>query len=294
MIDTALIILEQALLHVPLILGAYISLSLLKVPDLSLESAFVFGALCGAFAVSLTVGMPWILLLKVVLIASMLGGAVVGLISSLITYSIGIPHLLSSIITFGIFHGISQLLFGVYISLSALSNPLVLTNSLPQHPELLVLAAVCAVIVVYGYLFFKTALGYCFAVYGQNPSFFTHYGISAPYVFVVGIVIANALAGLSGYLVAQSSGFAEMNMGIGKILFCVTALIIARVLVSSRPPSLWYPVVGVLAYFTVQQLLLKVGFNLNYFTMVQALLVLAVLALLYRRNALQPNDQVGV
>lgn len=73
MIDTALIILEQALLHVPLILGAYISLSLLKVPDLSLESAFVFGALCGAFAVSLTVGMPWILLLKVVLIASMLG-----------------------------------------------------------------------------------------------------------------------------------------------------------------------------------------------------------------------------
>ena len=48
MIETVLIILEQVLLHFPLILGAYISISLLKVPDLSLESAYVCDAIMGA------------------------------------------------------------------------------------------------------------------------------------------------------------------------------------------------------------------------------------------------------
>lgn len=294
MIDTLLIIIEQSFLHIPLIIGAYISLSLLKVPDLSLESAYVFGALCGAQAVLLTTGMPLLLVLAVVAMASLLGGAMVGLTSSVITYSIGIPHLLSSIVTFGIFHGVSQLLFGVYQSLSSVTNPLILPYSLQRHPELLVISAVCVVTIIAAYLLFKTSLGYCFAVYGQNPLFFSHYGISAPYVFVLGVVCANALAGLSGYFMAQSSGFAEMNMGIGKILFCVTALILSRVLLRLRAPSVWYPLLGVSAYFAIQQLLLKVGFNLKYFTMVQALIVLVILAILYRKHALNPTDQVGV
>lgn len=294
MINTLFIILEQSLLHIPLIVGAYISLSLLKVPDLSLESAYMFGAFCGAQTVLLTVSIPWLLTIKGAILSSLLGGALVGLTSSMITYSIGIPHLLSSIVTFGIFHGINQLLFGVHQSLSTVQNPFILPYGFSQHPEMVILGIISLVVIVLGFLFLRTSLGNCFAVFGQNPLFFNHYGISSSYVFVMGVVIANALAGLSGYLMAQTSGFAEMNMGIGKILFCITALILARVLLQLRAPSIWYPLVGVFGYFVIQQLLLKVGFNLKYFTMVQAIIVLIILAILYRRHQLNPTDQVGV
>ena len=46
MFNTLLVTLEQTLLYVPLVVGGYISISLMKVPDLSLESAFIFGATC--------------------------------------------------------------------------------------------------------------------------------------------------------------------------------------------------------------------------------------------------------
>ncbi len=50
MIAMFLVVLEQSLLHIPLVIGAYVSLSLLKVPDLSIESAYVVGAIVGAYA----------------------------------------------------------------------------------------------------------------------------------------------------------------------------------------------------------------------------------------------------
>jgi putative ABC transport system permease protein len=266
----------------------------MKVPDLSLESAYMLGGLSGAYAVGLCVGMPVYIVIPLVIGASMISGACVGFTSSLITRLIGIPHLLSSIITFGIYHGISQMLFGVYRSLSVYANPLITAYSLAHYPELFMISGIGIGAILCSAFLLRTSLGNCFAVYGQNPNFFSHYDISTGYIFVLGIVIANAFAGLSGYLIAQSSGFADMNMAIGKILLCVTALILARVLVPARVPSVWYPIVGVTVYFIIQHILLKSGFNLKYFTMVQALLVLAVLAVLYRRHAIHSTDQVGV
>ncbi len=109
MIELLFIILEQALLHFPLILGAYISISLLKVPDLSLESAYVCGAIMGAQTLIHLQGLPLELQIIGVILASIYGGALVGLTSSLITQKAGLPHLLSSIITFGIFHGMAKM-----------------------------------------------------------------------------------------------------------------------------------------------------------------------------------------
>jgi ABC-type uncharacterized transport system permease subunit len=57
-LDTLLIILEQCLIHVPLLLGAYITISLMKLPDLSIESAYVSGAITGAYVVAMTSAMP--------------------------------------------------------------------------------------------------------------------------------------------------------------------------------------------------------------------------------------------
>lgn len=292
MVEIILIIIEQALLHFPLILGAYISVSLMKTPDLSIDSAYVFGALTACMMLPSVQNLPTALGLCIIIGASMIGGACVGITSGLLTQKARIPHLLSSIITIGIFHGISQLVAGVYISLSGYKNILAL-DIVPLHPDLPILVLLFVIISLAAVYFFKTELGYSLAVFGNNPHFFTHYGISTTYVFMSGIILANALAGLSGYLFAQSNGFADINMGFGKLLLCITSLILGKV-VYRKTLSIITPIVGMFSYFTLQQLLLKVGFDLRYFTMVQALVVVAILIMQYKNNEHIHIDHLGV
>lgn len=285
--DIFLIILEQTLLHLPLLCGAYISLSLMKVPDLSIESAFVCGALLGSKALSLGMGLVF------VLSASLLGGALVGVTSSCITQVGRLPHLLSSIITFGIFYGVSQLIAGSYISLHPYPNLLEI-DSITHHPEILMLAGICIALVAVLLVLFRRQIGYALAFYGNNPRFFGHYGISGRYIFITGIVFANALGGLSGYLNAGSNGFADISMGFGKLLLSITALILGKsILRNIRPPTLLVPLIGGAAYFSLQQILINSGFNLKYFSTIQACVVLCILIMLFRKQH-KNIDHLGV
>ncbi|HEV8052311.1 MAG TPA: hypothetical protein VGP47_07445 [Parachlamydiaceae bacterium] len=291
--DIFLIILEQTLLHVPLLCGAYISLSLMKVPDLSIESAYVCGALLSAKVLPLVGALPGMMGLVIVLGASLFGGALVGLTSSFITQFGRLPHLLSSIITFGIFYGIGQLIAGSYISLHTYPNLLEI-DSIPHHPEIFMLAVICTVLAIALSLLFRRQMGYALAIYGNNPHFFAHYRISGPYIFISGIILANALAGLSGYLNAQSNGFADISMGFGKLLLSITALILGKSLLRNfKPPSLMIPLIGAAAYFCLQQVLIKSGFNLKYFSTLQACVVLFILIMLFRKQH-KNIDHLGV
>ncbi len=294
MLEMILIILEQTLIHIPLMCAAYISFSLLKVPDLSLESAYVSGALATSVCLSLASSVNSNGLLLVLLIfVSLLSGALVGLVSGVLTRLLSIPHLLSAIITNGIFWGINQIVIGTYLSLSGLRNPLIV-NLIARHPELPLLLLIGIVIMCVMFFVCHTQLGYSFAVFGTAPHFFRHYGINAHYVFIVGLSLSNALAGLTGYLFAQSTGFADINMGLGKTLFCITALMLGKaVCVTKKPIFVSVPIIGGTFYFVMQQLLLKVGFNLKYFTMVQALLVLCIL-IVHARKSGETIDHLGV
>lgn len=295
MINTLLIIVQQVCMHMPLVIGAYISLSLMKVPDLSLETAFMVGALCGSMSVVALSNMPLLFILVAALMAALVGGALVGTISSSITQYGKLPHLLSCIITFGIFHGLVQMITSPYISLSSYVNPLASTALFVRQPELLTLLIVSVVAMACSAFLLSTQLGYTYAVFGMNPRFFRNYGISISSVFISGIVVSNALAGLSGYLCAQSNGFAEMNMGIGKVLMCITSLILGKTLFKTLQPfSIFIPIIGCLSYFVVQQALLKIGFNIRYFTALQALIVLVILIIHYRNQTDERVEHLGV
>jgi len=292
MSEIIFIIMEQAFLHFPLILGTYLSVSLMKIPDLSVESAYMFGAFMASSALPFTQNMPHCASLCVISLISMLAGACVGLTSGLLTQKAGIPHLLSSIITIGLFHGINQFIAGVYIPLSKYTNILAL-DLIPLHPDLPLLALLFIILSLAACYFFKTELGYSLAVFGHNPHFFTHYQISTSYIFLSGILLANALAGLSGYLFAQSNGFADLNMGFGKLLLCITSLILAKVFYQ-KTLSIITPIIGTFSYFTLQQLLLKLGFDLRYFTMIQAMVIVIILICQYRNQEHNHIDHLGV
>ncbi len=159
------------------------------------------------------------------------------------------------------------------------------------------LGIISVIIVLICFLLFKTQLGISFAVYGNNPSFFHHYGISTAYIIGAGLVVSNMLAGLSGYLVAQTSSFVDINAGNGIVLFCLTALILSKTILSSKKiVTILIPIVGLVIYCLIQQLLLKIGFNLKYFTMIQSIIVLLLLVYKYRGKTVQEllGDHLGV
>ena len=120
------------------------------------------------------------------------------------------------------------------------------------------------------YILFRSKLGFCFAIYGENPNFFKHYNISSRFVVSSGIVLAHASAGLTGCLFALSNGFIDLTMNFGVVLLCLTALMLGSCFSSQNRPSLRSPLFGVFLYYFLQQGLLKIGFDLKYFNAIQA------------------------
>lgn len=298
MTDILLIIIEQVLLYLPAILGAYVSISLLKVPDLSIESAYVCGAIGATIFLSCTQGLHPMALLTGVLFAATGCGMLIGLSVTALTRIAKFPHLLASIAMIGLMHGLGQYILGsAQRSLTSYSNPLVLIPILTRSPELPLLAIAGIVVSMGMFMLMRSQLGYCLAAHGNNPRFLESHGISTSYVCAAGLAISNGLAGLSGYLVAQSSGFVDINAGHGISLFAITALILGKIITHYTHKAritAAIAIFGLIAYCTMQQLLLKVGFNLTYFTAVQAGIVIIILAYSQRNKEHTATDTLGV
>jgi len=294
MIYLLLRVIEQTLIYLPIVCGSYISLSLMKVPDLALESAFVFGAITATTSLTLCPPMPLIALIVIILVASALGGMLVGFVSSCMVQHGNIPSLLASILTIGLFHGISlATLQGTYRSLNQLPNPLTALLVIYGKPEIMMLALISGIIIAFLYYLFKTQLGFALCIYGNNPFFFSYFHQSTSYVYISGLALANACAGISGYLFAQTNGFVEVNMGFGIVLLCITALIMGKTIIPTSHAFIVIPVLGLFLYTLLQQLLLRAGVTSAYFTMIRAALVLLLVLYRYRHMATN-GQQLGV
>lgn len=269
-------ILEQALMALPLIVGAYFTLSLLKLPDFSIESAYLFGAVCAFLAKDLP--------LPVVLLCSIGGGMAVGFLVSLLNQVFHIPFLLAAIIVGGLCHGMTQYLLGT--SVKSFHIPL-------PFPEITFFLLIALSLFVMLGCVIRSQLGYSWAIYGNNPNFFRHHPISGRFIIFSGVMVGHACAGISGFLFAQSNGFVDLTMNFGVILLCLTAMMIGRLFISTGRPNLLLPIIGIFAFFVIQQSLLRVGLNLKYFNAFQALFILAILTIGHRKQSLTV-DHLGV
>lgn len=284
-------ILEHLLLVLPLLIGAYLSLSLMKVPDLSLESAYLFGATMGLTCQSLP--LPIEIKIPLILIASIGGGMVVGLFASSLNQYFRLPFLLGAIMTNGLFHGLTLLALGQSVkSFDPNFNLLALLPLGLSHPELGMLIVINLVVVLIVGKILSSQLGVSFAIFGNNPQFFKQHGLSTKYVVITGICLADGCAGLGGYLFAQSNGFVDLTMGYGIILLCLTSLILGKILFQSSYPTLIMPFIGLLCYFVIQQFLLSIGLNLKYFNAFQALLIMGALMTYYYQKS--PHHRLNI
>jgi len=272
---------EHLLLLFPLVLGAYIVFSLLKIPDLSIESAFVFGAACAYQAEALP--------LPFVILSAIGGGGLVGLMTGSLNQYFGIPLLLSAVIINGFFHGAVQLTLGNSIAgYEHAASPFLIF-----HTEWIFLLGAALILSAVFILLFRSELGFSLAIYGNNPRFLHSHLISHRYVLLCGTVISGGLAGLSGYFFSRSNGFVDLTMGNGIVLLCLTALILGKMIIKRPSPTLKVPLLSAALYLLLQHVLIQAGIDLKYFQSFQAFLVFLCLVLLMKKQQ-ETIDHLGV
>jgi len=208
------------------------------------------------------------------------GGLLVGAFVGILNRLFRLPFLISAMMANGVFYGLaSYLLQGGFIHFEV---------SLPVE-EMYFLLAVGILLALTVLFLLRSQLGYSFAIYGNNPFFFERHGLNGSYVLLFGLLLGHSLAAVSGFLFAQSNGFVDLTMQTGIVLTCITAVILGKLVTRSFRPNILVPLLGVVFYLSLQQLLLKLGLNLRYFNAFQALLILATLLIgqkRYQRNPL--------
>lgn len=269
-------IIEQGLIALPLVLGGYLTLSLLKVPDFSIESAYLFGAAAAYLAQDLP--FPYILL------SAFFGGGLIGSIVCSLNQIMKLPYLLAAIVVNGFFHGFTQYCLGTSVASVRFHLPI---------PEFAFLAICSALILGTVGLIFRSQLGYSLSIFGNNPHFFSSHLMSGRYVLFFGVILGHGCAGISGFLFIQSSGFIDLTMNFGVILLCLMAIMIGKLFRQSVRPNLVVPLIGVFGFFTLQQALLRLGLNLQYFNAFQAIAILSILTFGKRKRTVF-SDLLGV
>ena len=136
------------------------------------------------------------------------------------------------------------------------------------------------------YWFFGTVLGTAIRATGCNPQMARAQGINTNVMVILGLLISNGLVALSGALVAQSNGFADVGMGTGTIVIGLASVIIGEVLFGTRSFKNWLisVVLGSVVYRAVIAIVLELGMPPNDLKLFTAVLVAIALSLPLIKN----------
>ena len=197
---------------------------------------------------------PWIAML-----CSVLAGGLCGLVTGLLHTVLEIPAILSGILTQLALWSINLKIMGqANRPLSARNFPVILTQ-MKTTEAIITLVIIAVAIIGLLYWFFGTALGCSIRATGCNINMSRAQGINTELNKVLGLIISNGLVALSGALLAQYQGFADINMGRGAIVIGLAAIVIGDVLFSKIARNFAVRLCGVLAggviYYVVYQVI---------------------------------------
>ena len=246
---------------------------ILNFPDMTTEGSFPLG---GAVAVTLMNHSVNPLLAT---LAGMLAGCLAGLATGLLYTKGKIPTLLAGILVMTSCNSI-MLMVMKRANLGLLDSK-TLKNLLPFTDEvnLLILGLIAVVIVISCLIYFLyTRLGQAYIATGDNSDMAKSFGINTDRMEVMGLVISNGLIALSGALVSQQDGYADVSKGIGVIVIGLASIIIGEVVYSTSLTlleRLIAIVVGSIFYQFLITGVIALGFNTNYLKLFSAI-VLAI------------------
>lgn len=253
---------NQGLLWAILGLGIFMTFRILNFPDMTTEGSFPLG---GAVAVTLiTQGVNPLLATLAAFVAGCLAGLVTGLL-----YTKGkIPTLLAGILVMTSCNSIMLMVMG-RANLGLLGADKLKSTWISIVAVLLVLLLI--------YYFLNTNLGQAFIATGDNVNMAQSFGIHTGRMEVLGLVVSNGVIALSGALISQNDGYADVSKGIGVIVIGLASIIIGEVFFGnvSMFERLFAIVIGSIFYQFLILAVIKLGFNTNYLKLFSAI-VLAI------------------
>ena len=276
----------QGLIWGLMALGVLITFRLLDVADLTVDGSFTLGA---AVTVMLIIaGWPAWLAMLVAVIAGILAGLCTGLLH----VKLGIPVILAGILTQFSLYSINLRIMGMAANkaLSVDKYNLIL-SSRNITSSILTSLVIAFVLVCVFYWYFGTEQGSALRATGSNPAMSRALGIDIGAMKILGLAISNGVVALSGGLMSQYQGFADINMGRGAIVIGLAAVIIGEVLGKAILGkhlnffgTMSYVVIGGVVYYLVVVLVLWLRLNSNDLKLITAVIVALFLAVPYLRE----------
>lgn len=260
-------------------LGVYLTFRVLDFPDLTVDGSFTTGAAVAASGI--IGGVPPLAATAL----GMVAGALAGLVTGLLHTKGRINPLLAGILTQIALYSINLRIMG-RANLPLLRSDTLLSGLRNQGlfgtwTSVLVFALVVAAILLVVNWFLSTDLGLAMQATGDNEQMIRAQGVSTDAMKILGLVLSNALVGLSGAIMAQYQGYADIGMGIGLIVAGLASVIIGQAVLPSRHyvVATAAVVLGSVIYREVIQLALSAGFDPNDMKLVSAVLVIFALLL---------------
>lgn len=266
-------------------IGVYLTFKILDVADLTVDGSFGTGG--AVLVICVTGGMP----VGLAVLCAFLAGCLAGLITGILHTQFGIPAILAGILTQLSLYSINLSIMGGSANTPLnVSKYTVLMSSRNIMSALVVGLIFAIVIIAILYWFFGTELGHSLRATGCNESMARANGINTNMNKIIGIVLSNGIVALSGALLAQYQGFADINMGRGAIVIGLAAVIIGEVIFGKIFKNfalrLFAAVCGGIIYYVVITLVLKLGLNANDLKMFSAIVVAIFLAIPYWKRKL--------
>lgn len=286
MLDIVLSGISQGLLWSIMAIGVFITFRILDIADLSAEGAFPMGAAVCALCIMHDIN-PIL-----ATFCGMLGGMLAGFVSGIMHTKMKIPALLTGIITLTGLYSVNLLILGssnVYLSTHETIVTMVAKLGLDRTSSVLLIGSVFVVLVILVlYLFLNTQLGLALRATGDNVAMGQANGIKVDRMKILGYMIGNGLIALSGALLAQNNGYADLNMGVGTIVIGLASIILAEVIIKHLPlgKRLWSLVLGSVIYRLIIVFILTTDIEAQMIKLVSAILLAVILYIPELRNKL--------
>jgi putative ABC transport system permease protein len=276
--DLYLAAIIQGLCYSCLGFGVYISLRIFKIPDITTDGSFTIGG--AATAVCLLAGINPYLTMLVALIC----GAIAGMITGLITTRIKINALLAGILVMTSLYSVNLVIMG-RSNLTIDTSSGILSSSFDETTKTILISFLVAILVMLSiWWMLRTDKGIAMRATGSNEKMAAANGINIDKMKILGLALANGLSALSGYLLVQYQGFADINMGMGIVISGLAAVMIGEACTSLFANKnilmvLVSIVFGCILFRLAIAQSLMMGLNPNYLKLVTAVIVLAFIGL---------------
>ena len=270
----------QGLLWSLLAVGVFLTFRVLDIADLTVEGSFPMGAAISA--ILLINGFNPI----VSILGAAVGGMIAGAVTGWIHTKLKIPALLAGILTMISLYSINLHIMGkANVPLLRVDTIYTMLGQVLPLDRTLMLAIVGLIVAVVTCLvlfwFFGTEIGAALRATGVNPQMIRAQGVNTDTMIVLGLLLSNGFVAVSGALIAQGNGYADVGMGIGTIVIGLASVIIGEVIFGTKSfvRSLIAVVLGSIVYRIVIAIVLYIGMPPNDLKLFTAVLVAIALSL---------------